>query len=241
MLLQGIEGMIFDKNKTQWLPTDPVMNKTDPAMNKTIWLPTDPVMNKTDPAMNKTMRLPIAPAMNKTKWIRTDPPLNETGWFPTAPFNKTAAPTMAMNKTGMLPPDPFNKTADPAVNMTEITPAIRIPTKANVTAAFDPATVINTTIARASGLGLSGGGSTEDNTVGFGNVDAQGFNSVEGVQCATGLTQCNGRATCVNLMSDADYCGSCTTSCDFYTQVKPGSCPMLPALLLPGKLAYDWL
>ena len=243
MLLQGIEGMIFDKNKTMWLPTDPVMNKTDPAMNKTMWLPTVtaknvtlPAMNVTVPAMNKSMGLPIDPVKNKTQWIRTDPPLNETGWFPTDPFNKTADPAMALNKTGLLPPDPFNKTADPAVNMTQITPGIRIPTKANVTAALDPGTVINTTIARASGLRLSGGGSTEDNGVGFGNVDAQGFNSVEGLQCATGLTQCSGKATCANLLSDTDYCGSCTTSCDFYTQVKPASSPMPPALLIAWEI-----
>lgn len=235
LLLQGIEGMMLDKNKTLWLPTDPVMNKTDPAMNKTMWLPTAmnvtlPAKNITVPAKNVTVPaigLPIDAVKNKTQWIRTDPPLNETGWFPSDPFNKTADPAMALNKTGLLPPDPFNKTADPAVNMTQITPAIRIPTKANVTAALDPGTVINTTIARASGLRLSGGGTTEDNGVGFGNVDAQGFNSVEGVQCATGLTQCNGKATCANLLSNTDYCGSCTTSCDFYTQVNPHHAPCL--------------
>ena len=175
LLLQGIEGMIFDKNKTMWLPVDPAMNKTD-FFNKTMMMPDDPAMNKTG-FFNKTMMMPADPVINKTQ---------------------------------LMP--------------TQLMPTIAKPTKANITAALDPMTLFNTTI----GLGLSGRGSTGDNAVGFGNVDAEGFNSVPGVQCATGLTQCNGRATCVNLLSEAGYCGSCTTSCDFYTQVKPAACPKPP-------------
>ncbi len=184
-------------------------NLFDPSINKTTVMPTiDPAVNKTTPPfLNKTDIAMMLPAVNKT--ITADPAMNKTGIF---------------NKTMMEP-------ADPVINRTELMPTITLPSKAaikaNITAALDPMTAINTTIATAAGFRPSGGGSTGDNAVGFGNVDAGGFNSVPGVQCATGLTQCNGGPTCVNLLSNTGYCGSCTTSCDFYTQVKPASAPCL--------------
>ena len=184
---------------------------TDTSINKTTVMPTiDPAVNKTmPPFLNKTDIAMMLPAVNKT--ITADPAMNKTGIF---------------NKTMMEP-------ADPVINRTQLMPTITLPSKAamkaNITAALDPMTAINTTIATAAGFRPSGGGSTGDNAVGFGNVDAGGFNAVPGVECATGLTQCNGGPTCVNLLSDTGYCGSCTTSCDFYTQVKPTSWPMPPA------------
>ena len=187
------------------------LNLTDTSINKTTVMPTiDPALNKTmPPFLNKTDIAMMLPAINKT--MTDDPAINKTGNF---------------NKTMMEP-------ADPVINRTQLMPTITLPSKAaikaNITAALDPMTAINTTIATAAGFRPSGGGSTGDNAVGFGNVDAAGFNSVPGVQCATGLTQCNGGPTCVNLLSDTGYCGSCTTSCDFYTQVKPASCHLPPA------------
>ena len=163
-MLQGIKGMLSDTNMT------------DSSINKTTVVPTiDPAMNKTTPPfLNKTDIAMMLPAVNKT--ITADPAMNKTGIF---------------NKTMMEP-------ADPVINRTQLMPTITLPSKAaikaNITAALDPMTAINTTIATAAGFRPSGGGSTGDNAVGFGNVDAGGFNAVPGVQCATGLNAVQRRA-----------------------------------------------
>jgi len=67
--------------------------------------------------------------------------------------------------------------------------------------------------------GKSIGGATVDNNVGWSNANAEGYNAVEDVQCAAGLTQCSGRGICFDLQTNPLYCGSCTRSCDFYSQV----------------------
>lgn len=70
--------------------------------------------------------------------------------------------------------------------------------------------------------GKSIGGATVDNNVGWSNPDAQGYSEVPGasnLQCAAGTQDCHGRGICFDLQTNPLYCGSCQTTCDFYTEV----------------------